>query len=77
MTVSVAALVSLLLVVGSHWARRRADAPGPRATHYRRLSRLFALAALAVGLLALWKVLDDHQRTSARAAADAPAGIER
>jgi hypothetical protein len=71
--VSVAALASLLLVLGSHWARRRADRPGLRSTQYRQLSRLFALAALAVALLALWKVLDDHRRTSAGAAADTPA----
>jgi hypothetical protein len=71
--ISIAALVSLLLVMGSHWARRRADAPGLRATSYRRLSRLFALAALAVALLALWQVLDDHRRTSTQASPDAPA----
>jgi hypothetical protein len=70
-TISVAALISLILVLGSHWARRRADTPGPRGTHYRRTSRLLALAALAVALLALWKVLDDHRQTSAEAAAGA------
>jgi hypothetical protein len=62
-TTSVAALLSLMLVLASQWARRHADAPTPQATHYRRLSRLFALAALAVGLLALWKVMDDHRRS--------------
>jgi hypothetical protein len=61
-TTSVAALLSLALVLGSLWMRRRAERPDPQATQYRRLGRMLALAALAVALFALWRALADHRR---------------
>lgn len=64
MTTSVAALLSLVLVLGSLWMRRRAEGSDPQAPQYRRLGRMLALAAFAVALFALWRALEDHRRAT-------------
>jgi hypothetical protein len=61
-TTSVAALLSLVLVLSSLWMRRRAEGSDPQAATYRRLGRMLALAAFAVALFALWRALEDHRR---------------
>jgi hypothetical protein len=72
MTTSLAALVSLVFVLGSLWMRRRAEGPDPQAHRYRQLGRMLALAALAVALFALWSVMEDHRRVSDAGPAGAP-----
>jgi hypothetical protein len=71
-TTSVAALLSLVFVLGSLWMRRRAEGPDPRAHRYRRLGRVLALAALAVALFALWSAMEDHRRIPDAGPAGAP-----
>jgi cytochrome bd-type quinol oxidase subunit 2 len=73
MNTSLALLVSVALVIGSLWARRRAQEGGVQAPRYRRLRLALVSAAIAAALLSLWSAMADHRRADEARSTGVPA----
>lgn len=73
METSILLLVFVALIMGSLWAGRRAQEPGPHAHRYRQLRLVLAFAGLAAALFAVWSTTQDHRRAREASATSAPA----